>query len=64
MSVKSFPGWRSSEENLPLCSFCGQGKTRKRKVVERADGLYICDDCAERVIDALSRVDIEKRLNA
>jgi len=62
VSVKGFFGRRSNEEHLPQCSFCGKGKTRRRKVIRRADGLYICDECAERVIDALSRGDIEKQL--
>lgn len=49
--------------SAPFCSFCGKGKTRRRKVVGRADGRYICDDCVDRVLDALSHDDIHKHLN-
>jgi ribosomal protein L37AE/L43A len=46
----------------PYCSFCDKGHGRKRKVTRRNDGLYICDECVERVMDALSRADVEKHL--
>jgi len=41
--------------SAPYCSFCGKGSTRRRNVVHRYDGLYICDECVDRTIDALSR---------
>ena len=46
----------------PYCSFCKKGHTRRRKVIRRNDGLYICDECVNTVIDALSRRDVEKHL--
>ena len=44
----------------PTCSFCQKEETRKRKVVRRADGLSICDECVERVITALSDDELRK----
>jgi hypothetical protein len=46
----------------PYCSFCEKGQRRRRKVIRRNDGLYICDECVERVMDALPRADVEKHL--
>lgn len=37
-----------------VCSFCGKASSRRRKVIERADGLSICGDCVDRVVEALS----------
>jgi ATP-dependent protease Clp ATPase subunit len=42
------------------CSFCKKGQRRGRKVIRRADGLYICDECVDRVIAALSGNEIER----
>jgi hypothetical protein len=41
-------------EGPPFCSFCGKGRRHGRNVVRREDGRYICDECVDRVIDALA----------
>ena len=53
---------KSDVGSPPYCSFCGKGSTRRRRVTRRADSLYICDECVDRVIEALSHSDLEKHL--
>ena len=43
------------EGSSPYCSFCGKGQTARRNVIRRADRRNICDDCIDRVIDALAK---------
>ena len=54
------PWRRGPEEGPPYCSFCQLPCTRKRRVIQRADGLYICDDCVERVMSALSTGELRR----
>ena len=49
---------RRGGDGPPNCSFCKKGQRRGRKVIRRADGLYICDECVDRVIAALSGKEI------
>jgi hypothetical protein len=42
------------------CSYCGKEPKRGRTVVQRKDGRYICSECTDRVIAALSSDAIEK----
>jgi ATP-dependent Clp protease ATP-binding subunit ClpX len=34
-----------SDPQLPRCSFCGKDRTEVRRLIEGADGVYICDEC-------------------
>jgi hypothetical protein len=54
------PWRRGPREGPPYCSFCQQASSRTRRVIQRADGLYICDDCVERVLAALSNGELRK----
>lgn len=54
------PWQRGSGEGPPYCSFCQLPSTKKRRVIQRADGLYICDDCVERVLAALSNPELRR----
>jgi hypothetical protein len=51
---------RRSGDGPLRCSFCTKGQRRGRKVIRRADGLYICAECVDRVIAALSGKEIER----
>ena len=54
------PWWRGPAEGPPYCSFCNLPSSRKRRVIQRADGLFICDDCVERVLAALSNNELRR----
>ena len=43
----------TSEQGL-RCSYCGKEPNRRRKLVQRGDGRYICTECTERVIAELA----------
>jgi predicted SprT family Zn-dependent metalloprotease len=54
------PWRRASAEGPPYCSFCQQPSSRQRRVIQRADGLFICDQCVERVLAALSNPELRR----
>jgi hypothetical protein len=54
------PWRRGPAEGPPYCSFCNVASSRKRRVIERADGLFICDDCVDRVLSALSMRELRR----
>jgi ATP-dependent protease Clp ATPase subunit len=45
------------------CSFCGRPPTHGRKIVARPDGLFICDDCVDLVLETLSDPTFEPALS-
>ena len=50
---------RSESRDRLRCSFCGKEETRGRKIIRREDGRYICSECADRAIAALSSEQID-----
>ena len=54
------PWRRGPAEGPPYCSFCNAATTRKRRIIQRADGLFICEECVERVLEQLSMRELRR----